>query len=614
MIENRQYIIQAFFILIGLLFVIKLFFLQIADETFTQAARNNAVQKLIDYPYRGEIYDRNGKMLVKNEAVFDIMVTPREMSKEMDTVRFCQLFGISKEEFITKINEAKAYSRVKPSPLIKQISLADWQRIQDNFVDFPGFVNVPRTVRSYPAPVMGVALGYLGEVSKNFLEKQGANGYYRMGDYIGISGLESHYEEALRGQRGVKYQLVNVHGVVKGRFMSGAFDTAAVKGQNLHTHIDLGLQQYAESLMVGKAGSVVALDPKTGGILAFVNAPSYDPNQLRGREFKLNYRRLQKDSTLPLFNRPLMAMYPPGSIFKLLQSLIGQQLQVIDSNTGFPCSQTVVKCHNHPSAGNLKMAVQYSCNPYYLAVYRRIINQNKSPNTFIDTRLGYDQWREFIERFGVGKKLGVDIPNEKKGILYTHKYFDRVYGENRWKFSNIYSLSIGQGELGIVPLQMANIAATIANRGWYITPHFVKSVGDSNLIPKEYVERHETQIDPKYYEVIIKGMQGAVEAGTVSSKARLKGVTICGKTGTAQNPHGDDHSVFICFAPKDDPKIAIASFVENAGFGGLWAAPIATLMIEKYLTDKVDRRDLEKKMKEANFLKTKKNAYTSKKR
>ena len=608
-LQQRSYYIIALMAAIVLLFIGKLFHIQVADETFTTAAKNNAVQKIIDYPYRGEIYDRNGQLLVKNQAVFDVMVVPREI-KGLDTTRFCRLFNIPKEEFLERMAEAKNYSRIKPSPFIRQISLEDWQRIQDQFIDFPGFYTTTRTVRSYPHGVMGVGLGYLAEVSKPFLEKQGKDGYYRMGDYIGISGLESQYELQMRGRRGVKYQLVNVHGEVKGRFMGGDFDTLSQKGADLYTHVDLDLQLLAESLMVGKAGSIVAIDPKTGGILSFVNAPTYDPNQLRGRDFSKNYRVLQQDKYLPLFNRPLMSMYPPGSIFKLIQGLIGQQLGVITENTGFPCNTSIVKCHNHPPARSLIMATQYSCNPYFLAAYRRIINQDKSPNTFVDSRLGYQQWRDYISAFGVGQKLGVDLPNEKKGILPSTNYFDKVYGANQWKYSNIRSISIGQGEVGMVPLQMANVAAAIANRGHYFTPHFIKSINDTT--PTRFTERHETGIDPRYFDPIIEGMQRAVDAGTVSSKARLKGVAICGKTGTAQNPQGDDHSVFIAFAPRDNPTIAIAVFVENAGFGGLVAAPIATLMIEKYLTDTITRVPLKEKLLKADYLYNKPNAYNKK--
>ncbi len=589
MYDSRRVIIQVFIVGISLLFIGKLFYLQLLEDNYKTAANNNALLKEIEYPYRGLVYDRKGKEMVYNVPVYDLLVTPKEVSKTMDTMRFCNLLGISKDDFKSKMLEAKTYSRVKPSAFLKQISNEDFARIQDQFIDFPGFRISPRTVRAYPSPSLANALGYIGEISKARLDKFAKQGnfYYKTGDYIGIAGLEKSYEELLRGKRGVNYIMVDVHGVKRGKFKNGAFDTASVKGENLISGIDYELQKYGEKLMWNKAGSVVAIEPSTGEILAFISAPSYDPAMLTGREFPKNYRRLALDSSKPLFNRPLMAMYPPGSIFKLLQALIGMQEGVIDSGTVFPCSQTVVKCHKHPSPQRLKGAVQYSCNPYFLGVYRKIINQEKDANTWKDTRIGYEKWREYVLRFGVGQPLGVDVPNEKKGILPTYKYFDKVYGANRWKFSNIYSMSIGQGELGIVPLQMANIAAILANRGWYYTPHFIKGIGDKAIVPEQFKVRHETGIKKEYYELVVEGMKNAVERGTVWSKARLKGIEICGKTGTAQNPHGEDHSVFICFAPKENPKIAMAVFVENAGFGGLNAAPIASLMIEKYLNDTI---------------------------
>jgi penicillin-binding protein 2 len=604
MFEDRKYIIQGLFILTGVIFLIRLFYLQVLDDSYKQAASANAVQRIIDYPYRGSLYDRNNKLLVYNIPVFDILVVPKELDKNLDTLAVCRLFRMSKEDFIAKMKEAKSYSRFKPSPFVKQLGQEDFAAIQDRLAQFKGFIVSPRTVRGYPHQSMANVLGYIGEISKNMLErmKQQGNTYYSSGDYIGISGLEAEYEELLRGKRGVRHVLVNVHGLQKGKFEEGKFDTLAIRGEDLYTTLDLDLQQYGEQLMQNKAGSIVAIEPSTGEILAFVSAPTYDPNLLTiQRNFSTNFNLLQQDPNKPLFNRPLMAMYPPGSVFKLIQALIGQQLGVIDSNSTFPCDRSIVNCHSHPSPTNLHGAIRYSCNPYFVSVFRRIINRNQAKSVFKEAELGYKEWREMAHSFGIGVKLGTDIPHVKTGILPTTNYFDKVYGAGRWKFSNLYSMSIGQGEVGTIPLQLANLACIMANRGWYITPHFIRSAGQKGK-PEKFKQKHKTVVDEQFYTVAVNGMEDAVRSGTVTWRAHLKGVSVCGKTGTAQNPHGDDHSVFICFAPKYNPKIALAVFVENAGFGGLVAAPIASLMIEKYLNDTITRKDLEKQMLEKQFL------------
>lgn len=601
MLENRSKIIGFIFVLTGFVFLAKLFYLQVIDQTYKDAAATNSIQKVLEYPYRGLIYDRKGRLLVNNIPVYDIMVTPRDVKKNMDTLNFCQLLSIEKAEFKEKLLAARMYSRVKPSPFIRQISHTDLARIADRLIEYPGFSIEPRTVRGYDHFNMAHVLGYLAEISPEKLKKLG-KGFYRPGDYIGTSGIEAQYEKYLRGKRGVKFVMVDVHGVQKGSFKNGSLDTAAIRGENLYTGLDLELQKLGEQVMVNKKGSIICIDPKTGEILAFVVAPSYDPNLLRGREFSKNYTMLFKDPLKPLFNRGLQAPYPPGSIFKTIQALIGQQEGVIDSNTVFPCVKNVVNCHPHPGACNLRQSIQWSCNPYYLNVYRNIINQNKSRNTFLDTRIGYEHWRTYAETFGFGNKLGIDVPNEVKGILKKPTFYDKVYGENHWKYSTIYSLSIGQGELGLTPLQMANLACILANRGYYYKPHFVKGIGEKRLIIKKYLEKHVVPIDDQYFEPVLTGMRWAVQMGTVWSMARMKSVTICGKTGTAQNPHGKDHSIFIGFAPKEDPKIAIACVVENSGFGGFVAAPIASLMIEQYLKDTIARKNLYEHMVTRDYI------------
>jgi penicillin-binding protein 2 len=604
MFDSRQRVIVFVFILVAFTMLARLFYMQVIDDSYKEAAANISLQRIVEYPYRGIIYDRKGRICVYNIPVYDVMVLPKEVKKNMDTLRFCSLFSITKEEFIKTMITARTYSKVKPSPFIKQLSHTEFARIQDQLIDYPGFFISPRTVRGYDHPSMGVALGYIGEISAGKLDKlrEEGNNYYRSGDYIGIAGLENFYEEQLRGKRGVKFMMVDVNGIQKGHYKDGIYDTSAIRGENLHTSVDLELQKFGEELMINKKGSIICIDPKTGEILAMVSSPAYDPNLLRGREFSKNYMALQRDPLKPLFNRALMAPYPPGSIFKTLQALTALQEGVIDSNMTWPCIQDVVHCHPHPNPCNLRQSIQWSCNPYYLQVYRRIINQHASGNTFLDTRIGYDKWHQYISSFGIGKKLGIDMPSEKKGILRTVAYYDRIYGEKHWKYSNVYSLSIGQGELGLSPLHMANMACILANRGYYYTPHFVRKIGDKGKPLPQYLERHQTMIRPENFEAIVTGMKWAVLQGTVWSQARMKTVEICGKTGTAQNPHGKDHSIFICFAPKDNPKIAVATVVENSGFGGFVAAPIATLMVEKYLNDTISRKNLYKHMLTRDFI------------
>ncbi len=598
----RRSIIQAIFIVVGLTFVIRLFFLQVVEQDYKFKAQDNVMRRITDYPYRGLIYDRNGKLLVYNTPVFDIMVVTKEMEVG-DTITFCKRFDMTKEDFkatLKHIREAKEYSSVKPIAFLKQLSVEDFARIQDYLVDYKGFYPQARTIRSYPQPSMANALGYIGEISKRQMEKQDDK-YYQQGDYIGISGLESSYEKELRGNRGARYVMVNVRGVEKGAFKEGLYDTLSTPGLNLVSTIDLKLQQYGEKLMANKKGSVVAIEPSTGEILSIISVPTYDPNLLTGRRFSKNFLALQKDSLVPLFNRPLMAMYPPGSIFKLVEALIAQQEGVITPHTQFPCVKTIVNCHNHPSPQDLRGSIQYSCNPYYYQVFHKIINQDKSDNKFKDTEIGFDKWYDYVKSFGLGQRLGIDLPNEKPGIIPSNNYFDKVYGDLRWKFSTIYSLGIGQGEIGIVPIQMANLAAIMANRGFYYTPHLIKSIGDDKKPRTEFQVKHMTKIDPKYFVPVVDGMEMVVQAGT-AAWTQIKGISICGKTGTAQNPHGEDHAVFIAFAPKDNPKIAIAVFVENAGFGGTWAAPVANLMIEKYLKDSISRAPMEKYLLDKDFI------------
>ncbi|WP_144604498.1 peptidoglycan D,D-transpeptidase FtsI family protein [Algoriphagus algorifonticola] len=597
--DQRPVVILIFIFLIGAVLLTKLFMIQVVDDSFMKKAERNAIQRVVDHPYRGLIYDRNGKLLVYNNPIFDLMVVPKEFQVK-DTTRFLELFGITKEHLIESYNAARKYSWVKPSPMIKQISTTDFAKIQDFLIDYPGLFIMTRSVRSYPEPIAAHALGYIGEISAGQLERDTLK-YYSQGDYVGLSGIERYYEKELRGVKGVKYKMVNVRGIDKGPFKDGEYDTASVAGINLTSTIDRELQLYGEMLMQGKTGSVVAIEPKTGEILAMISAPFYDPNQLTGSDFGKTYTRLNRLETKPLFNRPIMAMYPPGSIFKIVQSLIGLQDGILVPETTFACNRSLVACHNHPSPVNLFGAIRNSCNPYYHQAFRKIINREVSSNTFKDTEIGLNDWRDKVLKFGLGSALGVDIVGEKGGDIPSSKLYNRIYGEGRWKYSTIYSLSIGQGEMLVTPLQMANLAAIFANKGYYYTPHLIKAVdGDPSKIPAQYRYKNEVGVDARHFDLIQDAMAEALY-GT-ANRAVIKDLVIAGKTGTAQNPHGEDHSVFVAFAPKDDPKIAIAVYVENAGWGGRAAASTASLMIEKYIKGEISRPALQEYVLAGNFI------------
>jgi penicillin-binding protein 2 len=476
--DNRSNIIRIIFILIGTVFIIKLFFIQVLDENYSLAAENNVMQRLIEYPYRGLVYDRNGELIIYNKPVYDLMVVPREVAME-DTTEFCEHLKVTQKEFDEKMDKAKAYSWYKPSIFLKQFSNEGFAAMQDLLVDYPGFYIIPRTVRAYPFSGMANALGYIGEISKYRLERDTTK-TYRQGDYIGISGLEAKYEEPLRGKRGVKYRMVNVRGLEKGSFKDGEWDTLPKIGENLISTIDINLQQYGETLMEGKVGSIIAIEPSSGEILSFISAPSYDPNLLTGRSYSEYYKELSTDSLKPLYNRPLMAMYRPGSIFKVLQALVALEEGVINVNTRLRCNRAIIGCHGAHSYEDLKGAITNSCNPYFVQVSRRMINQGVSEDTYEDTRIGLEKWRGHVASFGLGSPLGIDLPDEKGGMVPNVPYYDKAYQSENWKFSNIQSISIGEGENLVVPLQMANFAAIVANRGYYYTTHLIKSIGEDN--------------------------------------------------------------------------------------------------------------------------------------
>ena len=596
---DRKYVVKAVFIVVGVIFAVRLAMLQLFNPEYGRLAVQQSLRNVTQYPARGFIYDRHGELLVHNEAVYDLMVIPR-MTRGLDTAYFCKCLDITREEFDERMRKANKYSPFSPSIFMKQISKEEYARFENKLFRFKGFYISQRTLRIYDRPIAAQVLGYVGEVNDADLER---DSYYRLGDYIGKSGLEKSYEEVLRGVKGKKVMHVDVHNREIGPYMNGAFDTLPVEGCNLYTTIDADLQAYAESLMANKRGCVVALEPSTGELLAMVSAPCYDPNLLVGRIRGENYMRLNSDIAKPMLNRALMGQYPPGSIFKVAQAVTALELGVIGPNAGFVCDKSLIGCHNHPSARSVQEAIKMSCNPYFYQVYRRVIQQGKHRSIYKDSPYGLTVWREYMLRFGFGQKLPIDLPRAgmSTGFIPDTTFYNKKYGSGRWAFSTIYSNSIGQGEVTVVPIQMANLAAIVANRGWYITPHVVRYYGPDSVQNEEYTTRHETGIHREYFDIAAAGMFDVVHvAGGTGKRARVDGLDVCGKTGTAEN-YGNDHSVFIAFAPKDDPKIALAVYVENAqGGGGTWAAPIAGLIIEKYLNGEVARKEVEKQYREFN--------------
>ena len=596
--ENRTYIIGGFFGVVILIFIIRLFSIQVIDDSFKTSSENNVIRKQTDYPRRGLIYDRNKELIVYNEAAYDLMITPNQATF-LDTALICSLLEIDTLNLMKRIEKASNYSMYKASVLMKQISVETYTKLQENMFLMPGFFVQTRTLRKYPYSTASHLLGYVGEVNQRIVK---STPYYKEGDYIGVSGIEKAYEDKLRGQKGVKLLLKDVHNNIKGSFNDGKFDIKSKPGKDLQSSIDIFLQNYGESLMKNKRGSIVALEPSTGEILCLVSSPNYDPNILVGRKRSENYLILNEDTiNKPLFNRASLAQYPPGSTFKLINALIGLQEKVIYSGSKFNCDEGYVygeekrkmKCHPHRSPLNLIESISNSCNAYFCNVYRSIIE--KYPNTYE----GYDVWRNYVTSFGLGNWLNNDLPTGQKGFVPTPNFYDRIYGKNRWKSLTNLSLSIGQDALLTTPIQMANMTAAIANRGYYYTPHIVKSI-ENDSIDDRFRKPIRTKVDSSLFEIVIKGMQEVVEdeeLGT-SNIAKMENYTVCGKTGTAQNPHGEDHSIFIGFAPKDNPKIALAVYVENGGWGSTWAVPIASLMIEKYLNDTIERDWLEKKIVE----------------
>ncbi len=584
---TRKYIIQGIFITTALLIVIRLFYIQIIDDSYILSANNNVLRKVIVYPARGAILDRNGEILVQNEPIYDLLVTPRE-AKDIDTLLLCELIGIDKKGYIQRIEKAKAHSPYRASQFEKQLSSTTYARLQEHLYKFRGFYVQNRTVRSYPDSIAAQFLGYIQEVNQRDIDR--SDGFYRPGDYIGATGVERAYEDLLRGKRGIKNQMVDALNRPQGSFMDGKYDTLAVTGDGMISSLDKNLQILAERLMKNKLGSVVAIEPSTGEILTMVSSPTYDPNLMVGRELGNNYMDLLNNENKPMFIRPIQASYPPGSIFKVVAALTAQQAGMIDAQTRFTCNggyrygggRGLMRCTGVHGTIDLARSIQVSCNPYYANVFARMIDSRGMSGP-----QAYDLWREALMKFGLGSTLGIDLPGEKPGLVPTSSYYTKIYGSGKWRSSFNISLSIGQGELGITPLQMANITAIVANRGFYYRPHLIKGIGDQKIVKPEFTEKISAGVDAKYYEAVIEGMSRVVNQGGSGRAVAIEGIEMCGKTGTVQNPHGENHAVFFAFAPRENPKIAIAVFVENAGYGGTWAAPIASMLVEKYIRDTI---------------------------
>jgi len=600
--SDRKFVVAAIFLVISIAFISRLFYIQLIDDSFKLDASNEAFRHVTEYPPRGCIYDRNGKLLVANEAAYDIMVTPAQI-KDFDTNSFCTDLGISKNDFIQGVRKAIILNTAThASVFMKEVTPEIYDVFQEKMFKYPGFSSEVRTVRKYPLKIAPHLLGYIGEVSKDLCK---LNPKYKEGDYIGMSGLEESYEDVLSGTKGVKIMMVDAMNKPVGEYKHGKYDTIPEPGENLTCSLDASLQAYGEKLMQNKAGSIVAIEPSTGEILALVSYPDYDPNLMVGSVRAKNYSTLVQDTIgIPLFNRALMAHYPPGSTFKPIEALVGQQEGTLNPNTTYYCpgafimgSNVHIACDAAHGSLQLESAIAHSCNTYFCNVFVAMMNNRQ----YSSTEESFETWRKYITGFGFGTHLDIDLPSSLRGNVPTVEHYNKVFGENHWHAGTIASLGIGQGEMEVTPLQLANEATIIANRGYYYTPHVIKSIGESKGPEKKYSIRHYVPVDEKYFGIIVDAMSDVVDEGTAAA-SKISDVVMCGKTGTAQNPDGRNNSLFIAFAPKDHPKIAISVVIERGGFGADWAAPIASLLIEKYLTDSIKRPDIEQRMIEGNTI------------
>jgi len=576
--RSRIIFFQIIFGLVGVVYLVQLFALQVIDDSFKELANDNVIRKITTFPTRGLVYDRNKELIVTNEPVYDILVTPR-LVENIDTAKFCTLLDIDTTTFKKNLAKATRYSRYRPSNFIKQISKEQYAQFQEYLFQFKGFYPLVRTLRKYPFANASHILGYIGEVDDRHIRKE--DSYYQLGDYIGKTGIEKEYELNLRGEKGYRYIMVDVH---------------------------INLQLYGERLMQNKKGSIVAINPKNGEILAMVSNPTYDPNLLNGRERGNNFSILSNDTLKPLFNRSIQAKYIPGSTFKPLVALIALQEGAIYANQKFYCGGSykmgnmVKRCsHNHNSATNVPDAIKESCNPYFWQTFRALIdgNENRSPEQALQV------FNNHLYEFGLGKQLGIDLPNEAIGNVHRPEQYDKTHGKGRWKATTIISLAIGQGEMEMTTLQMANMMTIIANRGFYYPPHLVRPIPSDTSKYTFYTNPKSVSIDNNHFETVIKGLDKVGKRLVeIYRFTDIDGLDIAGKTGTADNPHGEPHSLFTCFAPKNDPQIAVAVIVENSGYGATYAAPIAGLMIEQYLNNQISERGkwIEKKVLETNLI------------
>ncbi len=608
---NKKYILYFTILSIGLLFIFRLFYIQVLNSKYKPSPYNNsAIAVKYDYPDRGFIYDRNNVLMVANQPSYDIMIIPRDV-KPLDTIEFCSLVKITKEKFLKEFKRAKNYSPRIPSVFIAQLSKNNYASLQEKMHKFKGFYIQKRSLREYPLNSAANVVGYIAEVNEEFIKK---NSYYQQGELIGIQGVEKEYEEALRGVKGVKFIHKNRFNREMGPYKGGIYDTLATIGNDVSITIDSKLQQFGEALMANKRGGIVAIEPSTGEILSLISTPSYNPNLLVGRERSKNYTKMHYDAfNQPLMDRSLLAQYPPGSPFKIINALIGLQEQVITPETHFYCyggfkygrsAKAFMKCHCgiYGSPIKLDKGIYKSCNSYFANVYKRIIEKYPTSSE------GMKVWSDHAKSFGLGNFLNNDLSSGKKGLIPDDAYYNRYYPTFNWGASTTISNAIGQGEILTTPIQLANMMAAIANRGYYFTPHIIKTINNKPIRIDNFTTPKYTSIKPEYFEPIIEGMFNVFEKGTARG-SRVRGIEICGKTGTAENftsvngekVQFEDHSVFIAFAPKDNPKIAIAVFVENGYWGSRWAGPIATLMIEKYLNGETARPWLEQRMIEGSL-------------
>ncbi|MDO4826000.1 MAG: penicillin-binding transpeptidase domain-containing protein [Bacteroidia bacterium] len=600
-------------LLAGLLFaaavlLCRLFYIQIIDSSYKESAENNSMVREVIYPTRGIIYDRNGKIIVGNKVAYDILVTPREVSA-FDTLALASVLETDPEFIRSKMAYYRKYrTRIgyQSQVLMKQVPQETYIKFAEVQYKFPGFRGQMRSARDYPVNAGGNLLGYVSEVDADYIKKHPEN--YRSGDYAGKTGIEAAREEELRGEKGYHIYLRDSRNRIQTSYKDGELDVEAVPGKNIVTTIDADLQQYGQQLMQNKVGSLIAIEPSTGEILAMVSSPGIDVSQLA--DIGRHYAGLSQDPYRPMFNRTVQASYPPGSVFKLVNGLIGLEEGVLKTTDRYPCSHGFtygngrrLGCHAHSSPLAFKDAIATSCNGYFCYVFRNILENRK----YSGIQESFDLWREYVASFGFGHPLGSDFPSELGGNIPTSAYYNKLYGRRGWRFSTIISLSIGQGEIGATPLQIANLCATVANRGWYKIPHIIKD-SEQVKIDSKYHERQYTKVDTTQFEAAVQGMWMAVNgggsAGGTAFSAAIPGLDLCGKTGTAQNPRGADNSVFICFAPKDNPRIAVAAYIENAGFGATWACPIASLLVEKYLNGEIapNREYVEKRVMDGNLM------------